>query len=84
MIYKVWKLICFFTVGLEAELDNLYYAENDEFVCLQCGKTAKTKQNIRYHAETHLGHQYPCNLCGKLFKTTNSLTTHISRSHRQL
>ena len=53
------------------------------FTCKKCGKTAKTKQNIRKHIEIHLeGQSYPCYVCGKEFKTNNSLHFHISKSHR--
>jgi len=53
------------------------------FMCRRCGKTAKTKQNIRKHVEIHLqGQSYPCNFCEKCYKTNNSLNFHISKAHR--
>jgi len=53
------------------------------FMCRRCGKTAKTKQNIRKHVEIHLqGQSYPCAFCEKCYKTNNSLNFHISKAHR--
>ena len=51
--------------------------------CTVCGKTAKTKQNMKSHIETHLeGLSYPCNQCGKVSRSSNALKTHVSLFHR--
>ena len=39
---------------------------------------------MKKHVEIHLeAGSYPCTYCGKTFKTTNSLNTHISVRHRR-
>ena len=51
--------------------------------CLTCGKTAKTKQHIKNHAEIHLeGVSNVCPFCSKEFKTSNVLQNHISMKHK--
>ena len=55
---------------------------SDYWECLTCGKTAKTRQHIKYHAETHLGIRHVCRHCGKNYKTTHSLSVHISQCHK--
>ena len=51
--------------------------------CTVCGKTAKTKQDIKRHIETHLeGLSYSCNQCGKVSRSSNALNTHVSTFHR--
>lgn len=54
------------------------------FQCSVCEKIGKRKDNLLAHIETHLPAQpQTCIHCGKLFKTKNSLTSHVSRWHRQ-
>ena len=51
--------------------------------CLTCGKTAKTKQHIKNHAEIHIeGFTNVCPICSKEFKTSNVLQNHISLKHK--
>jgi len=68
--------------GLEENLEALIRNTSDYWECLQCGKQAKTKQHIKYHAETHLGIKHICKQCGKFYKTTHSLSVHISQAHK--
>ena len=53
------------------------------YQCNLCGKTAKQKIQIKYHIEAkHLdGIEIPCPICGKIFRSSNSLITHKSRFH---
>ena len=52
--------------------------------CKVCGKTAKQKSNIKYHAETHIeGLSHTCQICSKPFSTRNSLQFHIQKVHSQ-
>jgi len=54
-----------------------------EFVCIHCGYSNRSKQNMQKHVETHLaGPGHMCKYCYKTFKTTNSLQTHTSVKHR--
>jgi len=50
--------------------------------CNFCGKTDKSKQNLLNHVETHLNNSYICSKCNKFFKTKNSLSVHLSRTHK--
>ena len=52
--------------------------------CTQCGKTDKMRQHIKNHIEgKHIeGVSHPCNYCGKMFRSTNSLANHRSISHK--
>ena len=75
-----------FTGGDNKELDekiNLIIQKvNGVWTCTSCGKTAKTKFNIRSHAEIHIeGVSHPCGRCGKLFRSRNNLQVHFFRSH---
>ena len=48
------------------------------FKCFHCGKTSKTKQDIRRHIETHLeGVTHTCNNCGKVLRSSNALRHHV-------
>ena len=57
--------------------------------CSICGKEAvgKTlavsKSNLENHIETHLeGLSFPCQLCGKTFRSRNSVNVHRTRNHK--
>ena len=56
---------------------------NTSWKCTVCGKTAKTKQDIKRHIETHLdGLSYKCYQCGKFSRSSNGLQAHISKDHK--
>ena len=58
--------------------------------CTFCGKTASqnnmkqnVRQNMKNHVETHLdGISFSCQLCGKDFRSRNSLSSHKSQTHK--
>ena len=65
--------------ALDAQIDSMI----DHLTCLVCGKTASKLQNLRNHVETHVaGVKFSCELCGKQFKTRNSLNVHRSNFHK--
>ena len=69
---------------LELVLMSLVVHNGDCWSCNQCGKTAKTKQHIKAHAETHVpGLSHVCVYCNKTFKTSNTLQNHISLTHNK-
>ena len=77
------------TIGIEffyffSELENLFEKRGNLFVCLECGKTAGTRQNIRNHVESKhvVSPGYVCNICNKFCQTKNALALHRSRYHR--
>jgi len=54
-----------------------------EFKCKLCGKEAKRSIDMKRHIETHLeGLSYPCQECGKTFRSRNSLKCHRYQSHK--
>ena len=78
---------------LNAKIQSLMEKVNDvenSWRCTVCGKEtngkgAWTRNNMHRHIETHLeGLSYPCNLCGKVSRSSNGLQKHISRDHRQI
>ena len=44
--------------------------------------TIGNRLHIKYHAESHLAVQHPCSYCGKIFRTSHSLSNHMSRYHK--
>ena len=67
------------------------YIETDadgNMKCTICGKEAiggkkSARWNLQNHVETHLeGLSFPCQLCGKTFRSQNAFNVHKSRSHR--
>ena len=71
--------------------DNLEELDGGHFRCKICGKDStgmtKTKRenfksNMRNHVETHIeGLSYSCELCGKEFRSKQSLCHHKRRQH---
>ena len=56
-----------------------------KFVCQTCGKSNKQKNCIKMHIEAiHFPGRfvYFCSICVKPFNGKNSLTVHMTRSHR--
>ena len=61
------------------------YIERDpegKFTCTLCGRKGvgeakNARSNLERHVETHLeGLSFPCQLCGKTFRSTNTFKTH--------
>ena len=51
--------------------------------CKICGNTAKQMSDIKNHIETHMeGLSVPCPICGKIFRSRNSMRTHKSQYHK--
>ena len=55
-----------------------------KYACKVCGKNANYKTNMINHVEAnHIeGTSYPCNKCGKVFRSGNALSVHVSRNHK--
>ena len=72
--------------------ENLEVLDDGNFRCRICGKDTtgnlKTpkrvlKQNMKGHIETHIeGLSYPCQLCGKEFRSKNSFSVHRTLKHK--
>ena len=53
-------------------------------ICKVCGKEGQTADIINHIEANHLeGVSVPCNLCGKILGSRNSLKIHISRFHKE-
>ena len=63
---------------------------NGKSKCTICGKEAvgnhhptTARQSLENHIETHLeGLSFPCQLCGKTFRSRNSVNVHRTRNHK--
>ena len=73
--------------GLRVQINSMMEQVSDgeiKWKCNVCGKTAKTKQDIGRHIESHIeGISYPCNQCGTVSRSSNSHKTHMSQKHRK-
>ena len=53
------------------------------YKCALCGKTSNQNSNIRTHIETHMeGLQFPCQICGKTFRSRQVLYNHKLAKHK--
>ena len=70
---------------IDAKIAEKMLKENDgTFSCLLCGKSGvKHKGDMKKHVETHLeGLSFPCQHCGKTFRSRNALHIHNTRQHK--
>ena len=60
-------------------------SSDGSFQCKMCGKNCgKVKTNMRNHIETHLeGLSFSCQICGKIFRSKNSINCHKYQIHKQ-
>ena len=53
------------------------------YKCALCGKTSNQNSHIRTHIETHMeGLQFPCQICGKTFRSRQVLYNHKLAKHK--
>ena len=58
-------------------VDKIVMKVGTYWACKTCGKTAQRSSEIRRHAEKHIdGLSFPCNDCGKFFRSRKKLNTH--------
>ena len=74
---------------LENRMAELIEWNGENWSCTSCGKiatkTADGKKNLKRHTQIHMeGLSFPCNFCGKEFRCSNNLMTHIYRSHNSV
>jgi len=66
-------------------INGMMIKESDYWKCIECGKIMQEKNNLKRHIETHLkGLFFPCQLSKKTCKSSNSLSVHKSRFHRNV
>jgi hypothetical protein len=57
--------------------------EMEDCACHICGKVLRRTSLRRHIVDRHFpSQQAPCQLCGKVFKTANSLSTHMNAFHK--
>ena len=64
--------------------EHLRKNENGDYTCNLCGKTGgKNIRNMKNHIETHMeGISFSCSICGKQFRSRNSMNNHKTVFHR--
>jgi len=68
---------------LDLKIQEMTSEVNGVFTCTVCGKTTKQKINLKKHIETHIeGLSFPCQQCGKTFRSRNACQIHVSRNHK--
>ena len=64
--------------------DNMDRNSDGDYFCKICSKTAKKRKDMKFHVETHVeGVSFPCNTCGKEFRSRNVLRNHKSLKRHQ-
>jgi hypothetical protein len=76
------------TENLKAQIDTMFEGIGERaYRCSVCGKEKQGRnstQDMRRHVETHIeGVVHPCNLCGKVSRSSIGLINHVARDHRK-
>ena len=65
-------------------LKNIGKRDNGMYYCLHCDKENWHRGHMKNHVESHIeGLSFPCEKCGKIFRSRNSIQSHNSQIHRQ-
>lgn len=65
-------------------LKNFGIKDNGMYYCLHCDKENRHRGHMKAHVESHIeGLSFPCEKCGKIFRSRNSRQSHNSQTHRQ-
>ena len=71
-------------IEIDAQInENVEKCSDGRYQCKMCGKISKQKINLKNHIETHIeGLSFGCQLCGKTFRSRESIRTHKTRFHK--
>ena len=68
---------------LNNTVEEMYEKNNGVWQCKVCKKTSKLRGDMKRHIEVHVeGASYPCNVCGKSYRSGNSLRKHEITYHK--
>ena len=64
--------------------DSIAKIKKGMYICKVCGKIQNKSKQLPEHIESHhiYGKSYPCDICGKKYKTRNSLRGHNNVFHK--
>ena len=69
-------------VDLDTMISSMMEKIDGKWTCTKCGKTGKDKYATTMHIEKHIdGMSHPCEHCGKIYRTRNSMQAHVSNHH---
>ena len=68
---------------LEKKIATMMEKQGDIWACKACERISSRKDNLYKHAEKHIqGIKRPCSICGKTYKSTDTLQYHKSAVHK--
>ena len=68
---------------LNKTTESLLEEIGDTWNCRVCGQTNVKNQTLQRHIKSKhtTGTYHPCKVCGKIFRSSNSINTHMSKLH---
>ena len=82
---KIEDIMDITSKDLDIQIEEMIEKNEGLWKCKVCAKATTGKDQIKVHAETHIGGMsHACNLCGKTFPNRPGLRSHISSIHSVL
>ena len=73
------------TENVKAQINSLMEKVSGGWKCTVCGAGPKFREHMARHIETHIeGISYTCSQCGNKFRSSHSLSNHMSTKHRNI
>ena len=70
---------------LDDTIDSMMKFINGVWVCTVCEKQKRKKSQLKCHIEVHIdGITHPCKVCGRIYRSRNSLQNHTYNSHKTI